>query len=207
MLTSAVLQCSRINPVKPHERSLVQYFKGPLKGSAWIMQNVTAEFKSSRQAHAEGGSSPSAWKTLCPLSRRDCVTHRSDIQVAEWMSENSEPLETQISAQTQCEASKWTRNKTTQTRGWNPVSKSLNKHWKWIGVKIRPRSRERRKTSGPDYTTRWQQDVSSPLFVSTSSALLYQPVQHALRFSQHRFVSVFSLSFSVLVFSGCCLQR
>lgn len=196
MLTSAVLQCSRINQVKPHERSLVQHFKGSLQSS------------NPQGKHMQrGGSSPSAWKTLCPLSRRDCITHRSDIQVAEWMSENSEPLETQISAQTQSEASKWTRNKTTKTRGWNPVSKSLNKHWKWIGVKIRPRSRERRKTSGPDYTTRWQQDVSSPLFVSTSSALLYQPVQHALRFSRHRFVSVFSLSFSVLVFSGCCLQR
>lgn len=203
MLTSAVLQCSRINQVKPHERSLVQHFKG------FILDNAERHCRVQilRASTCRGGSSPSAWKTLCPLSRRDCVTHRSDIQVAEWMSENSEPLETQISAQTQCKASKWTRNKTTQTRGWNPVSTSLNKHWKWIWVKIRPRSRERRKTSGPDYTTRWQQDVSSPLFVSSSSALLYQPVQHALRFSQHRFVSVFSLSFSVLVFSGCCLQR
>ena len=65
--------------------------------------------------------------------------------------------------------------KQTQTRGWNPVSKSLNKHaargneslWK-----ICLQWRERWKTSGPDCTSHWQQDVSSPHLVSAASVPL-----------------------------------
>lgn len=94
---------------------------------------------------------------------------------------------------------------TTQTRGWNPVSKSLNKHglWKWIAVKTRLQSRERRKTSGPDYTTRWQQDVSFFLFASASSVLLSLSFQYAL--SASLWLNLFSsFSLSTSVFSGAC---
>lgn len=103
------------------------------------------------------------------------------------------------------------RKQTTEAKRWNPVSKSLNKHWlwKWIPAKMCRKSRERRETSGPDYSTRWQQDVSSLRLVSASSDLLYLPIQDTLHFSQHLSVAVFflfffasALSFSVSVFSG-----
>lgn len=58
--------------------------------------------------------SASVWKPLCYTILSTLRANRSDTQVAECLSENSEPLEKDLwiaSAQTQCETSKWTRNK------------------------------------------------------------------------------------------------
>lgn len=171
--------------------------------------SVTVDFKILKASMCSVGSA-SVWKPLCYTIPSALRADRSETQVAECLSENSKPLDAQISESPPHKLNVRHQNgpkkKTTETRGWNPVSKSLNKQglWKWIAVKIRLWSRECRKTSGPDYTTRWQQDVSSPLFVSASSVLLYLLFSYALRLSQHHSV-FFSFSPSLSVSASSAL--
>lgn len=130
----------------------------------------------------------SSWMSVCEIT---AIRHRS---LNFWRTDPTRSM-------------KMDPKQTTQTRGWNPVSKSLNKHglWKWIAVKTRLQSRERRKTSGPDYTTRWQQDVSFFLFASASSVLLSLSFQYAL--SASLWLNPFSSFLSQLLSSLALLQE
>lgn len=131
-----------------------------------------------------------------------------DTQVAERLSENSEPLDRHISAQTQLEASKWTRIKQQRREGEirhpHPSTNTGCGNESLLKSASSQESAERHLV----LITLLADSRMSPLFVSASSVLLYLPFWYALRFSQHHSVSVFFLSFSLplssSVFSGSC---